>query len=583
MSKTIFLTFANSSENPLPALKEEDKAIYNYLDQRTKETAIKIHRDSYATKQSIREHLNDKKEHLMIFHYSGHAEEATLFLEDGAAKADGIADFLGLAPNLKMVFLNGCKTYGQEAKLVELPSKPVVVFTTAPVNDESAKIFSSTFYQALCQGNNTIQSAFDAAQAAERMEEKEEGNDRGVIARKKVAEEEGIWVLSCQNPNLPNSSFSELLGETVVEYEVNSKLTEKLVEDYEEYNEEVRQVYEADNNSISDLQRAILKALPHPISEQLRKLFAIRIALADGAAYEENVFYDQLGFERLKQMEYACYVLLELVSFIQLSQLWEAIKREKIKVTAEVQTELSLLFSAVTTNTQSVALFKLIQRIDQLFTASKEGNFLEELEVADLTKNESFQGALTFFQTIKEEITEGGAIPENRAATLCIEAEEKMAIIYGKLAFIINYQMDSVQSVKFMSYRHKAEPEYDFEKVELIQNLEKIQFKKDTKKEALNTRSVFLINKKKEVKPLNLTPFLIDENAFPTKRNRLDTNRKSETSIAKISSFNALENYQFRHIYQPKEKMIIKDKSDLKRFRSVTEQVDDFVNIVFGR
>ncbi len=582
MPKTIFLTFANNSDAPLNALKEEDKIVYGYVDQRRKGTEATIHRDSFCTTGSILEHLNDKKEQLLLFHYSGHANEKTLFLENEQAHREGLTSFLGLAPNLKLIILNGCETHGLASQLLGLPSKPAVIFTTAKVPDEVALRFSKTFYQALCQKNNSIQTAFTAADSAVKTV-----SDNGVVTPHRGMgnrSEKGMYVLSCEDQNLLLETFSDILEEAPIQFTVNSILTKELFETYEAYDENVRQLYESeDHNNLVTIQGEILKALPRPISEQLRKLFAIRLANASSEQHKENVFFDKLGFGRLKQMAYTCFTFLELIAFIHLSQLWDEVEQGNVVLTADEQSILLALFKEVSEEKQIISIFKLLQATNTIFNKHTINNFLEELKIDDLSSKKHFQDALTFFQEINQEILQKGSITENKAMVMCMEAEKMLAIIFSELAFIVAYQMESIQSIQVMSYRHLEDLEYNFARVALIQNLARVKRINVPRKKTSNTRSVFLTYKLKDKQPLNLTPFIIDENAFPA-RKKLDGKQKSNNAtIAKICSFTNLKDYQFRHVYQPKEKIEIKERAELNRFKMIKEQVDSFAATIFNR
>ena len=108
---------------------------------------------------------------LAMLHYGGHANGSALDLEASgggnvAAQGGGLAQLLGSLPNLKLVFLNGCATQGHVAALLA-QGVPVVIATSAPVEDTIALQFAKTFYAVLADpaASRTIDFAFARAKA----------------------------------------------------------------------------------------------------------------------------------------------------------------------------------------------------------------------------------------------------------------------------------------------------------------------------------------------------------------------------------------------------------------------------------
>ena len=101
--------------------------------------------------------------------------------------------------NTLPVILNGCSTKGQVAALLE-QGIPVVVATSAPVNDFRATQFSITFFEELALNAASIKEAFDAAISAAKVKGniKEEIGDRGIVLRPTSASREATWGLYYQ-------------------------------------------------------------------------------------------------------------------------------------------------------------------------------------------------------------------------------------------------------------------------------------------------------------------------------------------------------------------------------------------------
>lgn len=106
--------------------------------------------------------IRNFKHRIVIFHFSGHAGSGKLLFSDGSAQAKGLAGLLGEAPNLKIVFLNGCATHDQVKLLFEKNIKAVIA-TKGKVNDGIAKEFSANFYAAVSTTDYTIKEAFEHA------------------------------------------------------------------------------------------------------------------------------------------------------------------------------------------------------------------------------------------------------------------------------------------------------------------------------------------------------------------------------------------------------------------------------------
>ena len=157
----IFIAFANSQENSLMQLENEDDIVYRHLNMGKRKFDYHIYRQSLSSIDRISQALVDHKDEISIFLFSGHAGMQHLLLKDQLARAEGIAHSLSLCPNLKLVMLNGCSTVGHVKKLLENGVR-MVIATSAPVNDNRAYMFSNIFFQMLSRGE-TIEASFEKA------------------------------------------------------------------------------------------------------------------------------------------------------------------------------------------------------------------------------------------------------------------------------------------------------------------------------------------------------------------------------------------------------------------------------------
>ena len=105
--------------------------------------------------------LNDTHNYLHLLHYGGHSDSQFLELRDKPLQAEKVAKLLGMAENLRLLFLNGCANKDQVKYLQENGVKSIIA-TSVVINDVTAVKFSSAFYNALRGGKN-IEQAFETA------------------------------------------------------------------------------------------------------------------------------------------------------------------------------------------------------------------------------------------------------------------------------------------------------------------------------------------------------------------------------------------------------------------------------------
>ena len=161
---TIFLAFANSPIQPLGALEAEFNGIREIIEvlAASKKNPISMQAYGKINRAGLSNTLSLYLEHLYLFHFSGHANEAILQLEGNNADGESLAGLFALASNLKLVFLNGCATHGHVKTLMDAQI-PAVIATTAKVGDNTAAIFSQFFYREFIARGRRLEDAFNAA------------------------------------------------------------------------------------------------------------------------------------------------------------------------------------------------------------------------------------------------------------------------------------------------------------------------------------------------------------------------------------------------------------------------------------
>ncbi len=575
------MAFANSRDSPLPTLRKEEDEVFSTLSRRMAEGHYVVHRESSATTAKVVESLILFRDMLSIFLYSGHAGRDRLLLEDEDANSIGIAKLLSRCPRLKLVMLNGCSTGGQVAKLLEL-GVPVVIGTSAPVDDEAATRFSTSFFQAFSERRESIRDAFEAGFAAAQVSSREElqtVHDRGIKVDK--ADKGAVWGLFCEEENahlldwkLP--SFNEAAES--VPYEPNEAIIEALTESLAPYNETLAEIREQEEfggeASISDKQKAILESLPHPISEQLRKLLAPKDDNSQSA-----VFFDRPGMDRLQQLTTTYNTIMEFLAFIMLGQLWDAAseEEEKLEIASKHYETIKAFFQLKKNERPTYNFLPLIRSIRLTFDDNEIPYFISELQELQQTFNSDspFHFACTFLETLKQRLPRK-EIGDGEARALCKTVEERLADVLLEFGFLANYTLTSVKDVGVLKYRHRKEVRFKHKLVKLVQKFVKLAEEQTVYLEMLDTASVILLkNDKEKIQYLNLSPFIIDENAF-------------EERVGNVSKLHFFERYEpmmdcflFRHVYKPGDQLLAVQKQ--REYRMIKEQFNVFSNLLFEK
>ena len=585
----IFLAFANSVEQPLPQLQEEDRSIYRHLAIGEKALHYTIYRDSYATITSLTDYLTIYKDQVVIFHYGGHAESHEILLEGSNAQASGIAKLLAEQRHIKLVFLNGCSTQAQVALLMEL-GIPCVLATSSPIDDHKAYQFSNSFYQALSQ-NYSIKRAFNIAKAA--LESKtgflidsmnwQRGAGRPSLDHLKGKND---WVLYYHkiedlNWQLPQRSFQRIVFE-------NSGITEEM-DTANAMNKFLignltNSLFENQVSGVNDLNQLgneILKKMPTPISKALEKL----LRASDGIS----------KYDRLELISFAYETVVDFIAFCFLSELWDLkTKHHHLEISNECKLVIKEAITKSSDDPTDITLDKnkLIKELHA--NLKKHDLFIKELKYIDqLYLDEKFSAAVAFLEVIRQNILSDESIyqGENLDA-YCIQAEEQLAVFLKGFDFIINYELQSIKSISIINPKHKS-PVFKHKKVALNYHGEKDDFYPQSY--FTDERSIILSHKKNDPELfLNLSPFIIDRCAL---------NQASKSKIYLLKSYDPVEDLVvYDSLFDENQLKIATDlcweekfrrggklrKSDLQgplrlALSEIKQQLDEFLHLFFGK
>src|SRR5271166_2527852 len=154
----IVLAFANEQEGHryLRDLPEELRRLHDILKEAARNGLCRLELLPNATLDQVFDVFTRNRDQVAVFHYAGHADSGRLLLESSApggasAHAAGLATFLGHCGGLQLVFLNGCSTRAQVARLLEA-GVAAVIATARAIDDAMARAFAVAFYTELASG-----------------------------------------------------------------------------------------------------------------------------------------------------------------------------------------------------------------------------------------------------------------------------------------------------------------------------------------------------------------------------------------------------------------------------------------------
>ena len=422
--EVIFLAYSNSQTSPLPSLQEEDTQIYRLLSARAWKQHYYIHREPFASIQSISEYLVVYRNYISYFLFSGHAGRDMLLLDDEEGRSEGITQLLKQCPKLKIVFLNGCSTEGQVQALLDA-GIPVVIATSAPVGDQKAKDFSIRFFQTMAE-HGTIGEAFEFASgqvlANAAIEIKRD------IELANFSSQNPVWgifhlegkkdFLNEKLPSSPQTSIS-----IAADYKPNDRLTYELWDILAPYSKKIQRlkILEEDGDEMEkgDKQVSIINSLPRPIGWHLRKLMA--------PIEEKDKGYDKLSEARLKQMVVTYETIMEFMTYIMLAQLWNAkfINRD-IALPNSLKEQIKKFINLNLTEKPGYNYATINCQIAEFMTQRDIPFFVEEMKtIRTLFKHTpSFESACLFINVLRKKIHQD-SVAQFEIKEFCIRGGRK--------------------------------------------------------------------------------------------------------------------------------------------------------------
>ncbi len=452
---------------------------------------------------------------------------------------------------------------------------PLVIATHFPISDKKATEFAISFYRSLVSFN-TVEGAFNKARgvilAMDDQLDIPRGLNLDLESNGDVKACWGFYGLDQRKQEAKWRLSNDASIEIPNDYQPNATLIHALMLALMPYCPEVANMLlqEKEGRAVSKIAKReeILKALPQPMSEMVRKLLVENTG-------SDDIFYDQPGKHRLDQLCRVFFITQELMGFIMLAQLWEILaKNPELEISQPTK---NLLREALLSDSQQSTYMNyvdLIRSIRLLLDAQKQSYFVDELaDLKDLIQeNTAFSQAVLFFEDLT---THKDEMSENQAKMACVSAEEHLAKFMSYVGFVARYTLTSIKNIEVMKYRHQQSPRFKHRIFKLEMRLGGLAEEIEDLEQVLDNSSVILIKKtgKGNYQFLNLSPFVIDRNAFE------DTKAKIPQLYFFERYLQTLDNYEFRHIFKQDSLPFKINPKD--NYQLIGAQFDAFAKLLF--
>ena len=528
--EAIYLAFANHQNERLDNLTREDREINEILSSRIQKQQLTVLRDSYTSIETMTGHLSRFRNDLRLFHYGGHAGSEVLILDQEKARSEGLAQLLGSCKSLQLVFLNGCSTKNQVKGLLDL-GIPVVIATRCAIEDTSATQFAIEFYRAMDQ-RQSIRESFQTAKAkllTSQEKSIEFYDDLPVWGE--TADEDIPWGLytskdaaEALNWKFPETSQNEIVIKSgsdrpnVTASTVNDVLVQVLVQELSKYSKKLQLLKmmaedeeTRDDVDIREFRGAIVDALPAPVAEQIRKLFA-------ATPETQNTGIDSISMERLRQLIITYDSITLLIAYTLLSQLWDIkFQNPDLKIPDSTIQELNTFFSLDDQSLRSYDHARLIEELLLFFDQNQINYFIDELKTLKVAfaQKGTFYDSHQYLMAMKKRVFQNDPpIGPDEIENICLETESHLANIFQHDGFFAKYKMTTIKNIDLIKRRNRK-PKYKHYLVNLDNVTQGFIDANDEFEVFTDSRSVIFLKSKKDIQEyLNLTPFLIDENAY---------------------------------------------------------------------
>ncbi|MCY7350223.1 MAG: CHAT domain-containing protein [Cytophagaceae bacterium] len=586
---TLLFCYANDRDRPLPELRQEDDGIDRLLDPGNSKNYFKKDRVSYATASVVAGKLLEYKDSLCLFHFSGHAGSTILRLEDIEARGVGIAQLLGRCPNLKLVFLNGCSTLNHIKLLTKEGVKAAIIATSTPVEDKVATQFSLLFYEELTR-QYSVTEALDRAKMQLQVSVPTDIQPiRGALVDDTLPEiSRNQWYFYAPGDDATRWKLPTGVEVTQAEYSPNGALRIALKKALGTYDPSLNEQFEAKKASNlskaglkSWLDEEVLRRLPYPLSEPLRKLLSPDIV-------DNKILGVTSSRERLVNYTSLFESGVDLLVVALLAQVFDYLLRAHDEGTPlDLDEDLTKLLQSLMTagwsGLEPLPLIGVLKRLRRFLKETKTELFVPDMEklVQLFDEQDRFYDSVLFLHDLRRRLASPAGVADIPA--LCKVGEDHLVKLCEQLGFWANYQLESYKNIRVIRFFRRA-PEYQHERVVLRTSQSYRQdekfFQEVALKELWECQSVLLVKIRRSpdgieepARFLNLSPLVVDQNAY----------RKSDNSVFDLYSFHSAEvpvsgQVQYKHIARPEDRLLgvqpyNGDSKDEPDFRVLREQM----------
>ena len=536
----IFFAFANDTDDHLALLKEESRNVFDALKEADRKQYIKVYREESADVKDIFQGFTDYKNQISIFHYGGHASGTHLRLEDTDGDARGLAQLMGEQSRLKLVFLNGCSTLDQVETLMSAGVKAIIA-TSVPIQDRKATEFARQFYESLAN-RRTIGQAFHLAEAflkakyghandvaiiSFRSIERKKPNKKvetipwGLYIKDEHKEEILNWKLPYYRPiGLPRDMIT-YIGQS---FSANRYIM-LVLDEMTRYNPDIyaqmieqrgEETVKRDSKYYPEI---IIRNFPWPIGSQVRLL---RV-------------YDSPTLERLEHLISTYVVTGQLLYYILISDLWENGRHKKLDLTKTKRFRTGFPLS----KEQYIAFdfWGQIPKGWQVFIDQRVAPFVPEYEmlVEEWAREDSpMRKAHNYLEELRALLLSDP--PTTDMEKHCLRAEQAVAIMLKKAAFLARYRMLTVRNISIEQPRlRELTYELDMGPLNALEDHGLGMYQDPShrrKKSYANSQSIVLtVDEDHLDDSLNLSPFVVDKHTFVQAINGTKTDKDKLANI----------------------------------------------------
>lgn len=582
--EVVFLSYANSSTNPLPNLMDESETVYRTFFSKGRDRNFMPFYAPFSTISKINSMLDDCEGRVSVFSFSGHAGPQALVMMNEVVNPTGIGMHLKKSIDskvLRLVVLNGCATKKHVKTLLDL-GVPVVIATSTKVNDKAASEFAKMFYKSLCENEkNIIDSFYDGLSAAQTALINESLTDRKVRHLDyldNISDNENFWeifakdegstrrkVIPLYNANALNFRKTEKILKTIYTIFLNAQ-NPQIVALWQREQKENVPGYQKENE--------IINSIPRPIGLQLGRLLRHEIFSTSG---DGDVM-------KLRQLGQLFQSTNEFLAIIMIAQLWEIRLFDKNnrtnsflipnQIKQRLKEYLELKSDQRDFYNYSHIVTEIKNFLNQSFNDPLLNQFISRQKVVSDFINideQKYLSTCAFLQDLRKQSFQ--ISDPHQAQEAYMEGEEYLCDLLEIIGFVHKYKLKSVHFIEALKKRHEAKAAFMHSTIPL--NAVSNELYQVVYEHYLDSHGIVIVlNEKNNIADfLNLSPFLIDSNVFDEEADKCTVMVLDEILSENLFSYKSIndpfsQNLEIDDNDEDKKNLNDKISSELKAFRS---------------